>query len=118
MHLVDARAVLCIAALGCRAPPGRVRMSASEDADLMQSLRQRKQNLVQPTIRPSSIRPDGLRVAGMRYADAGLASSTGPVFDADDLPEGEILTPGQAIRGLAAFNARDPVCRFRQMTAS
>lgn len=47
----------------------------------------------------------------MRYLDASLASTTGPVFDADSLPEGQIMTPAQAIKGLyAAFNARDAAC--------
>ena len=63
------------------------------------------------SIRPSSIRPDGLEGAGLRYSDASLASTTGPVFSADDLPEGQILRPAQAIKGLyAAFNARDAAC--------
>jgi len=47
----------------------------------------------------------------MRFGDASLASTTGPVFSADDLPEGQILRPAQAIKGLyAAFNARDAAC--------
>ena len=63
------------------------------------------------SIRPASIRPDGLENAGLKYADASLASTTGPVFSADDLPEGQILSPAQAIKGLyAAFNARDAAC--------
>jgi len=59
-----------------------------------------------------SIRPEGLKGAGLRYAEASLASTTGPVFNADDvLQDGEALTPAQAIKGLyAAFNARDTVC--------
>ena len=63
-------------------------------------------------VRARSIRPDGLREAGLRYAEAGLASTTGPVFNADDvLAEGEVLRPSQAILGLyAAFNARDEAC--------
>jgi hypothetical protein len=63
-------------------------------------------------VRARSIRPDGLKEAGLRYAEAGLASTTGPVFNADDvLAEGEVLRPSQAILGLyAAFNARDEAC--------
>jgi len=67
--------------------------------------------LRRPSVRPVSIRPDGLENAGLKYAEASLASTTGPVFDADDLPEGVILSPAQAIKGLyAAFNARDAAC--------
>ena len=63
------------------------------------------------SIRPASIRLEGLDGAGLRYAEASLASTTGPVFNADDLPEGEVLTPSRAIKGLyAAFNARDAAC--------
>merc|ERR1719313_2696971 len=59
----------------------------------------------------------GTMWAGLRYAEASLASSTGPVFNADDLPEGQVLSPGQAIRGLyAAFNARDSVCAASFLT--
>jgi len=37
-----------------------------------------------------------------------VTSTTGPVFSADDLPEGQVLRPAQAMKGLyAAFNARD-----------
>ena len=62
-------------------------------------------------VRPVSIRPDGLSGAGMHFAEASLASTTGPLFSADDLPEGQILRPAQAIKGLyAAFNARDAAC--------
>jgi hypothetical protein len=62
-------------------------------------------------VRPSSIRPDGLEGAGLHYAEASLASTTGPVFNADDLPEGTVMKPSQAIKGLyAAFNARDAAC--------
>jgi len=63
-------------------------------------------------VKAGSIRPEGLKGAGLRYADASLASTTGPVFNADDyLSEGEVLTPAQAIKGLyAAFNARDTAC--------
>ena len=47
----------------------------------------------------------------MHFADASLASTTGPLFSADDLPEGKILRPAEAIKGLyAAFNARDAAC--------
>lgn len=63
------------------------------------------------SVRPASIRPDGLEAAGLRYADASVASTTGPVFNADDLPAGTVLRPSQAIKGLyAAFNARDAAC--------
>ena len=41
-------------------------------------------------VRPGSVRPDGLEMAGIRFAEARLASSTGPVFNADDLPEGQV----------------------------
>lgn len=59
-------------------------------------------------VRPASVRVEGLKGAGLRFSDAQLASTTGPVFDADDLPPGEVLRPAQAIKGLyAAFNARD-----------
>ena len=85
--------------------------------ELYQELRERTASIsmadgvVRPTVRPLAVRPDGLEGAGMRFAEAGLASSTGPVFDADDLPEGVILSPAQAIKGLyAAFNARDAAC--------
>lgn len=62
-------------------------------------------------VRPRSIRPDGLEGAGLHYDEAQLASTTGPVFNADDLPAGQILSPAQAIKGLyAAFNARDAEC--------
>jgi len=62
-------------------------------------------------VRPGSFRPDGLEAAGLHFADASLASTTGPVFNADDLPEGTILSPAQSIKGLyAAFNARDAAC--------
>ena len=40
--------------------------------------------------RPVAVRPDGLQGAGLRYSDASLASTTGPVFNADDLPEGQV----------------------------
>ena len=66
---------------------------------------------VGPSVRPASIRVDGLDGAGLRFSEAALASTTGPVFNADDLPEGEVLRPAQAIKGLyAAFNARDATC--------
>jgi hypothetical protein len=69
------------------------------------------------TVRAASIRPDGLAAAGLKYGDASLASSTGPVFDPDDLPDGVILTPSQAIKGLyAAFNARDAACAAAFLT--
>jgi hypothetical protein len=95
-----------------RAAGRAVLMSANEDAVIMESLRSRAEALdSRPSVRPRSIRPDGMDGAGLRFDEASLASSTGPVFDADDLPEGTILTPAQAIRGLyAAFNARDAAC--------
>ena len=55
-------------------------------------------------LRPASIR---LEKTPLRYSD-GVTSTTGPVFSADDLPEGQVLRPAQAMKGLyAAFNARD-----------
>ena len=73
--------------------------SQFEEADeLYQELRERTASIsmadgvVRPTVRPLAVRPDGLEGAGMRFAEAGLASSTGPVFDADDLPEGSATT--------------------------
>ena len=55
-------------------------------------------------VRPASIR---LEKTPLRYSN-GIASTTGPVFSADDLPEGQLLRPAQAMKGLyAAFNARD-----------
>jgi len=55
-------------------------------------------------VRPASIR---LERTPLRYSN-GVASTTGPVFNADNLPAGEVLRPAQAIKGLyAAFNARD-----------
>ena len=55
-------------------------------------------------MRPASIR---LEKTPLRYSD-GVTSTTGPVFSADDLPEGQVLRPAQAMKGLyAAFNARD-----------
>ena len=86
--------------------------SADEtDTDLYASLRRRIAVDTKPEIRPGSIRAEGLDGAGLRFADASLASTTGPVFNADDLPEGEMLTPARAIKGLyAAFNARDAAC--------
>ena len=104
-----------LAAARLRVPGGTTRtpaillMTAPQDTELLDSLRQRIESGETP--RPGSIRPDGLEGAGIRYADASLASSTGPVFNADDLPEGEIMRPSQAIKGLyAAFNARDAAC--------
>ena len=90
-------------------------MASTDDTDLYASLRKRiaveDRPEDRPTIRPGSIRPDGIDGAGMRFADASLASTTGPVFNADDLPAGEVLTPARAIKGLyAAFNARDAAC--------
>ena len=55
-------------------------------------------------LRPASIR---LEKTPLRYSD-GATSTTGPVFSADNLPEGQVLRPAQAMKGLyAAFNARD-----------
>ena len=55
-------------------------------------------------LRPASIR---LEKTPLRYSD-GATSTTGPVYSADDLPEGQVLRPAQAMKGLyAAFNARD-----------
>ena len=55
-------------------------------------------------LRPASIR---LEKTPLRCYD-GVTSTTGPVFSADDLPEGQVLRPAQAMKGLyAAFNARD-----------
>ena len=55
-------------------------------------------------LRPASIR---LEKTPLRYSD-GVTSTTGPVFSADDLPDGQVLRPAQAMKGLyAAFNARD-----------
>ena len=56
-------------------------------------------------LRPASIR---LEKTPLRYYSDGVTSTTGPVFSADDLPEGQVLRPAQAMKGLyAAFNARD-----------
>lgn len=55
-------------------------------------------------MRPATIR---LEKTPLRYSN-GVATTTGPVFSADDLPEGQVLRPAQAMKGLyAAFNARD-----------
>lgn len=92
-------------------------MAASGDGQLWDSLSQRTNGGAvgsrrsSTAVRPGSIRPDGLEGAGLHYAEASLASTTGPVFNADDLPAGTILSPAQSIKGLyAAFNARDAAC--------
>ena len=125
---------LCVSPVQGRPAPRlllNVRMAsdATDDEHLMDSLRERIRvaagssdvSSLPPSgqagvsaaslrVRVGSIRPDGLEGAGERYADASLATTTGPVFNADDLPAGE-LTPARAIRGLyAAFNARDVAC--------
>lgn len=126
---------LCVSPVQGRPAPRlllNVRMAsdATDDEHLMDSLRERIRvaagssdeiSSLPPSgqagasaaslrVRVGSIRPDGLEGAGERYADASLATTTGPVFNADDLPAGE-LTPARAIRGLyAAFNARDAAC--------
>lgn len=86
-----------------------VRMLASSESGDGSSLK--KGTVLRSGLRPSSVRADGLESAGLRFADASVASTTGPVFCADDLQPGQKLTPAQAIKGLyAAFNARDAVC--------
>ena len=126
---------LCVSPVQGRPAPRQllnVRMAsdATDDEHLMASLRERIRvaagssdeiSSLPPSgqagasaaslrVRVGSIRPDGLEGAGERYADVSLATTTGPVFNADDLPAGE-LTPARAIRGLyAAFNARDAAC--------
>jgi len=93
----------------CRTSP--VRMASAND-ELYNSLRKR----VAMEERPSdperaSIRADAVNAAGVRFAEASPTSTTGPVFNADDLPAGEVLKPAQAMKGLyAAFNARDADC--------
>lgn len=103
------------AGVGARAPAVRLVASSDTDAELLARLRAKIAVDVaadgRQRVRPSSVRTNGLDEAGLHYAEASLASTTGPVFNADDLPGGAKLMPAQAIRGLyAAFNARDAAC--------